>query len=335
MDRRERRSVVRVSIAAALAMAGCAPAPEDAAVQAVPDSAVVAEASNARIAALDRGGLRERATAALRERRIHAPAGNNAVEYYLVLRDKAPEDASVGAALIELQPYLLIAAEQALARSEIAEAERLLALMGRVDPNAPALPRLRNELAAASQAVVDTAAARMRAEQARATTQAPSAPTASAGSPGQAGRAAPAAAMLELPVSVDRSGNASDAAVAVADVSLSPARVAADAEASASRTRASAVQAAVGSPPRVPRLVRDAPPRYPMIAMSRRIEGQVKVGFTIEPDGSVSSVRLLSAQPAGVFEEAAIEAARRWRFEPGGQSVTTTRTLNFALPRGG
>src|SRR5690606_22053642 len=43
--------------------------------------------------------LRESATQALRENRMYAPAGDNAMEYYLALRDKLPDDATVASAL--------------------------------------------------------------------------------------------------------------------------------------------------------------------------------------------------------------------------------------------
>ena len=69
-----------------------------------------------------------------------------------------------------------------------------------------------------------------------------------------------------------------------------------------------------------------------LIGSNGRIEGSVLVAFTIQPDGSVSDARSLSAQPAGVFEDAALAAASRWRFEASGRRVATTRTLMFRLP---
>ncbi len=88
--------------------------------------------------------LRELASKALRENRMYAPAGDNAMEYYLALREKTPDDASIKSALTDLQPYTLIAAEQSLAREDFAEGQRLVALIEKVDPTAPALPRLKS-----------------------------------------------------------------------------------------------------------------------------------------------------------------------------------------------
>ena len=49
-----------------------------------------------------RQALREAATKALRENRIYAPGGDNAMEYYLALRDKLPNDPGVSLSLIHI-----------------------------------------------------------------------------------------------------------------------------------------------------------------------------------------------------------------------------------------
>lgn len=58
------------------------------------------------------------------------------------------------------------------------------------------------------------------------------------------------------------------------------------------------------------------PPRYPMRARMRRIEGWVKLEFTITPQGTVKDIRVVEAYPKGVFERAAVEAIARWKFKP-------------------
>ncbi|WP_017116495.1 hypothetical protein, partial [Xanthomonas vasicola] len=88
--------------------------------------------------------LRASATKALQDNRMYAPAGDNALEYYLALREKQPQDATVNSALTDLLPYTLIAAEQSISREEFPEAQRLIALIEKVDPKAPALPRLKS-----------------------------------------------------------------------------------------------------------------------------------------------------------------------------------------------
>jgi len=57
-------------------------------------------------------------------------------------------------------------------------------------------------------------------------------------------------------------------------------------------------------------------PRYPRRAMRRKIEGYVVMEFAIRPDGSVENTKVIEAQPAGVFEEAAERAILRWKFKP-------------------
>jgi protein TonB len=63
-----------------------------------------------------------------------------------------------------------------------------------------------------------------------------------------------------------------------------------------------------------PRLVAPVRPLYPLQARQRGIEGYVDIEFEIEPDGGVKTVRAIGAEPPGVFDESACNAARRWRF---------------------
>ncbi len=57
------------------------------------------------------------------------------------------------------------------------------------------------------------------------------------------------------------------------------------------------------------------PPRYPMRAANRRVEGWVKVEFTITKDGSVKDAIVVDAQPDKVFNRAALQAIKRWKFK--------------------
>ncbi|GAB4257755.1 MAG: hypothetical protein Kow0065_07220 [Methylomicrobium sp.] len=61
-------------------------------------------------------------------------------------------------------------------------------------------------------------------------------------------------------------------------------------------------------------------PNYPRRARDRGIEGWVKLEVVVSPRGDVSSAKVLSAEPKGVFERAALEAIRRWRFKPAYQN---------------
>ncbi|MDW8478789.1 MAG: energy transducer TonB [Xanthomonadales bacterium] len=73
-----------------------------------------------------------------------------------------------------------------------------------------------------------------------------------------------------------------------------------------------------------PRPVLQTPLRYPVRAKAQGITGYVVLSLLIGPTGQVEQVRVLEAQPEGVFDEAAVEGVRSWRFEPAsykGQSV--------------
>jgi protein TonB len=57
-------------------------------------------------------------------------------------------------------------------------------------------------------------------------------------------------------------------------------------------------------------------PQYPSKARQRRIEGYVDIEFTIGPAGSVQNPRVIGASPPAVFDQAALRAVRRWRYNP-------------------
>ncbi|HMB70453.1 MAG TPA: energy transducer TonB, partial [bacterium] len=57
-------------------------------------------------------------------------------------------------------------------------------------------------------------------------------------------------------------------------------------------------------------------PIYPHHAVSQGIEGSVVVEFTVTTSGAVRDVVVIDAQPKGVFEKSAIEAALRFRYRP-------------------
>jgi periplasmic protein TonB len=57
-------------------------------------------------------------------------------------------------------------------------------------------------------------------------------------------------------------------------------------------------------------------PEYPQRALTRGIEGYVTVQFTITETGSVADAVVVDASPKGMFEEAALKAIARWRYNP-------------------
>ncbi len=78
-------------------------------------------------------------------------------------------------------------------------------------------------------------------------------------------------------------------------------------------------------------------PVYPPAAKAQGIEGEVVVRYGVTVDGRVINARVDRAEPAGVFEEAALKAVRSWRYNPAirdGKPVAVTNvvsTLTFQL----
>jgi protein TonB len=253
----------------------------------------------------------ERATQALSENRMLSPAGDNAVEHYLTARAQGAEQARAQAALAELQPYVLIATEQAIARGDAQEASRLQGLIERIDAQTPALPRLRAEVATLERA---------QAAQAVAAVEAP--PSV----------AAPAAAPVRAVAAPANAPAATMAAVNEPAQTIAPPPASAMVAQEEARPPAVPVASRVVQGPRTPRLLQDAQPRYPLPALRARVEGQAEVAFTIQPDGSVRDVRLVSSTAGGMFDASAIAVAQRWRFEATGQAHASSRTVRFRLP---
>ncbi|TJY60971.1 TonB family protein [Sinimarinibacterium sp. CAU 1509] len=60
-----------------------------------------------------------------------------------------------------------------------------------------------------------------------------------------------------------------------------------------------------------------ARPQMPEWACKKGIRGWVEVVFTVLPEGKVTNVRLIDADPRGVFEAAAIESVSNWIYASG------------------
>ena len=82
----------------------------------------------------------------------------------------------------------------------------------------------------------------------------------------------------------------------------------------------------VGEVDEPPKQIRHVRPRYPSAAERKHIQGLVNIAFTVDAQGRVGKLEVLDSQPPGIFDEAAIASARRWRFVPGkveGKPVNT------------
>lgn len=296
-----------------------APAASDVAAKAdaqIAQAAQAAQAAEAALSALPVEELRKRASKAFSEQRLYAPAGDNAMEYYLALRKKSDKpDANSESALMDLMPYTVIAAEQAIGRYDFVEAERLRALLERADPQAPALPRIAEAIttgkANAAQRIVDDA---QRTEDEK--RQAELAKQKAADDAAKAAAAAKATPVVATPAPEVRAPAPEVRAPAPIVSAPPPAPSPATAP---SRPAASSSLVAISTPQ----------PAYPAEAIRGGITGSVEVEFLVNRDGSVSDVRVVKSIPRGTFDRGVQSTVRKWQFQPIDEARTVRRSFNF------
>jgi len=91
----------------------------------------------------------------------------------------------------------------------------------------------------------------------------------------------------------------------------------------------------VGEPAQQFKLINQAPPVYPPLALEARIQGTVRLQVIIAKDGTVAHLEVVSGHP--LLVPAALEAVRQWRYQTtllNGDpiEVVTTVSVNFTLP---
>ena len=293
---------------------------------------------SATVEAMSPDQLRDAASKAYGENRLYAPAANNAMEYYLALRDKQPADAGASSALTDLMPMTVIASEQAIAREDFAEAKRLVALIEKADGQHPALGRLKSSIASSETAAASRIAQQELTAEQEAKRQADLLKQREEDQRRQQEQARQQAAQPATPpqpTAAQQQAAAEQARVAEAERQRQAA-----AEAERQRQQQAAAQQPAAQPAARPaaasnelRPVSRPSPRYPQAAQRAGATGSVVVEFTVNPDGSVGAVRAVSSdgprQFTREFEREAVAAAKRWRFQPIEQSTTTRRTIAF------
>lgn len=71
-------------------------------------------------------------------------------------------------------------------------------------------------------------------------------------------------------------------------------------------------------------------PNIPKIAYDNRINGWVLLAFTVGNDGRVKNIRVMDAEPRGIFEANAIAAVRGWIYNPyKGQERHISQRIEF------
>src|SRR5260370_2358612 len=79
-------------------------------------------------------------------------------------------------------------------------------------------------------------------------------------------------------------------------------------------------------------------PQYPATAQAQRIAGSVTLEFTVDSSGETRDVHVIEATPPGVFDQAAVNAVKHWRYAPpllnGAAAEVPVRTrMRFELPK--
>lgn len=68
-------------------------------------------------------------------------------------------------------------------------------------------------------------------------------------------------------------------------------------------------------------------PAYPELARRMNISGVVKVQITVAPNGTVKNTKLIGGHP--VLANSAMEAVKKWKYEPGADEVTGIVEFHF------
>jgi periplasmic protein TonB len=84
--------------------------------------------------------------------------------------------------------------------------------------------------------------------------------------------------------------------------------------------------------------LRSLPPDYPPNALAQRISGSVLLEFTVDTRGEPRDISVLEASPPHVFDQAAINAIKHWRYAPmivngTAVEVPVKTRMRFELPK--
>jgi protein TonB len=271
----------------------------------------------ANVAGMDVNQLLGEARDAMNEQRYLAPAGNNAFEFYLRVLEKDPGNKVASDALRETFPFAAPAAEQAINSRDFNEAQRQIDLLAKADPTNFTLTILRSKLDAQRKTLDKQQQQALDQEKAQQLAAQKEAADKIAGA--QLAEQQKAQLTEQKKAEADRAARQKEQQQAVAS-NPTPANGSAPETASISGQSAGKATGAV--------LLRAAAARYPSAAMRARQAGWVLVSFTVDADGGTSDVKVLDSQPGRVFDRAATDAIKRYRFTPAmkdGVAVTSVK----------
>lgn len=252
--------------------------------------------------ALSINDLLSEARKAMNQQRVIAPAGNNAFEFYLKVLQKQPGNQVAADALRETFPFAASNVEQVINQRQFDEADREITLLAKVDPTNYTLTILRSKLDAQRKTLDQEQQKQLdQQHQAELAAQKSAADKAAAEKALADKAAADKAAQQQATVAAQQKAQ-QEATQPTA--------------AKANNQVASAPASAGGGETRDAIPISSIRPRYPTTALRNNQEGWVDVQYTVNADGSVSNITVVSAEPRHVFDNAAIDALRRAKFSP-------------------
>lgn len=244
------------------------------------------------------------------ENRTVSPAGDNAVEHYLQVLALEPKNDRAVNALIDLFPLGATQAEREIADRNLDEAQRVIDLLDRANPDSYTVSTLKSKLNAARTQM-------QREEERRLAQEAEAERRAAA-----AANPTPEPAATQPVAATTRPATTPTPPPATTQPAAEP----------------EPEPAAPVLPSRDAVLVRTVRPGYPPKAARARQEGWVEVQFTVGSDGKVGDVKVVRGEPARVFDREAIRAVQQWEFQPAireGQPAPTTLTRRIEFKLGG
>lgn len=79
-------------------------------------------------------------------------------------------------------------------------------------------------------------------------------------------------------------------------------------------------------------VIKRALPIYPKYAIKHKLEGSVLINFSIEKDGNVSDIEVVSSDLDGLFDGNAVLAVQKWLYTQPAQKIRNNYVaLEFAL----
>jgi protein TonB len=255
-----------------------------------------AAAPPANVAAMGVNELLAEGRKALNERRYLGPAGNNAFEFYLRVLETQAGNRVATDALRETFPLAATSAEQAINSRDFTDAQRQIDLLAKADPTNYTLTILRSKLDA-QRKMLDK---QQQQELERQKTQ----------------LAATQKAALEKQAADRLAEQQATAPQRVAPPRATPTPRTQAATAAPAASVAARVASGAGGVTSDAVLTRAAQPAYPPIALRSRQSGWVVVSFTVDPEGRTTDIAVVDSKPHRVFDSAATDAVRRYRFTP-------------------